>query len=110
MSLPIGIFPVDLVAIFLYGKVMIKSSSDFGALVRAKRKALGWTQAELAARCGTGERFIVELEGGKPSCHLEKSLIAARVVGIQLGDLKDAATRVDTVEDDALAHLPRFDR
>lgn len=89
---------------------MIKSSSDFGALVRAKRKALGWTQAELAARCGTGERFIVELEGGKPSCHLEKSLIAARVVGIQLGDLKYTATRVDTVEDDALAHLPRFDR
>lgn len=110
MSLPIGIFPVDLVEIFLYGKVMIKSSSDFGALVRAKRKALGWTQAELAARCGTGERFIVELEGGKPSCHLEKSLIAARVVGIQLGDLKDTATRVDTVEDDALAYLPRFDR
>lgn len=89
---------------------MIKSSSDFGALVRAKRKALGWTQAELAARCGTGERFIVELEGGKPSCHLEKSLIAARVVGIQLGDLKDAATRVEVIEDDALAHLPRFDR
>ena len=89
---------------------MFKSSSDFGALVRSIRKALGWTQAELAARCGTGERFIVELEGGKPSCHLEKSLIAARVVGIQLGDLKDTATRVDTVEDDALAYLPRFDR
>lgn len=89
---------------------MIKSSSDFGALVRAKRKALGWTQAELAARCGTGERFVVELERGKPSCHLEKSLIAARVVGIELGDLKDAATRVEVIEDDALAHLPRFDR
>ncbi len=89
---------------------MIKSSSDFGALVRAKRKSLGWTQAELAARCGTGERFIVELEGGKPSCHLGKSLIAARVVGIELGDLKDAATRAEEIEDDALAHLPRFDR
>lgn len=83
---------------------------EFGALVRAKRKALGLTQAELAARCGTGERFIVELEGGKPSCHLEKSLIAARVVGIELGDLKDAAARAEPIEDDALAHLPRFDR
>ena len=89
---------------------MIRSSSDFGALVRAKRKALGWTQAELAARCGTGERFVVELEGGKPTCHLGKSLIAARVVGIVLGDLREAAGRAEAIEDDALAHLPRFDR
>lgn len=101
---------LDNAIFFLYGKIMIRSSMEFGALVRAKRKALGWTQAELAARCGTGERFVVELEGGKPTCHLEKSLIAARVVGIELGDLKQAAARAETIEDDALAHLPRFDR
>lgn len=87
---------------------MIRSSADFGALVRARRKALGWTQAELAARCGTGERFIVELEGGKPTCHLEKSLIAARVVGIDLGDLRDVAGKPEPIDDDALSHLPRF--
>lgn len=87
---------------------MIKSSSDFGALVRSKRKGLGWTQAELATRCGTGERFIVDLEGGKPTCHLEKSLIAARVVGIELGDVKTAAPSEAGSHDDALAHLPRF--
>jgi HTH-type transcriptional regulator/antitoxin HipB len=93
---------------FPYGKLMIRSSSDFGALIRAKRKALGWTQAELAARCGTGERFIVELEGGKPTCHLEKSLIAARVVGIELGEVKAAAPPEAGSQDDALAHLPRY--
>ena len=93
---------------FPYGKLMIRSSSDFGALIRAKRKALGWTQAELATRCGTGERFIVELEGGKPTCHLEKSLIAARVVGIELGDVKSAEPLEAGSHDDALAHLPRF--
>jgi y4mF family transcriptional regulator len=93
-----------------YGKFMIRSASEFGALIRARRKTLGWTQSELAARCGTGERFIVELEGGKPTCHLEKSLIAARVVGIELGDLREAATRAEVIGDDALAHLPRFDR
>lgn len=103
-------FVIDIFKNFLYGKMMIRSSTEFGALVRAKRKALGWTQAELAARSGTGERFIVELERGKPTCHLEKSLIAAHVVGIQLGDLKEAATHVDTAQDDELAHLPRFDR
>lgn len=89
---------------------MIKSASDFGALIKERRKLLGWTQAQLAERCGTGERFIVELEGGKPTCHLEKSLIAARVVGIELGDLKAAMYRDASVRDDVLAHLPRFDR
>jgi y4mF family transcriptional regulator len=87
---------------------MIKSASEFGALIRARRKELGWTQAELAARCGTGERFIVDLEGGKPTCHLEKSLIAARVVGIELGNVKAAEPLEAGSHDDALAHLPRF--
>lgn len=87
---------------------MIKSASEFGALIRARRKELGWTQAELAARCGTGERFIVDLEGGKPSCHLEKSLIAARVVGIELDDVQSAEPQEAGSNDGALAHLPRF--
>ncbi len=87
---------------------MIKSASEFGALIRARRKELGWTQAELATRCGTGERFIVDLEGGKPTCHLEKSLIAARVIGIELGDVKTVARPEAGSHDDALAHLPRF--
>ncbi|CUX50591.1 Uncharacterized HTH-type transcriptional regulator y4mF (fragment) [Agrobacterium tumefaciens str. CFBP 5621] len=52
---------------------MLRSSRDFGAAIREKRKILGWTQTELAAQSGTGERFIVELESGKPSCQLEKS-------------------------------------
>lgn len=69
---------------------------------------MGWTQAQLAERCGTGERFIVELEGGKPTCHLGKSLIAARTVGIELGDFKEGMPRDELIVDEALAHLPRF--
>ncbi|MCV3765087.1 helix-turn-helix transcriptional regulator [Rhizobium sp. TRM95796] len=87
---------------------MIKSAVEFGAAVRARRKELGWTQAELATRCGTGERFIVELERGKPTCHLEKALIAARVVGIELGDVRSTHEPAAGADDDALSHLPRF--
>ncbi|PZM11577.1 helix-turn-helix transcriptional regulator [Rhizobium tubonense] len=86
---------------------MIKSAADFGSLIRQRRKALGWTQSELAVRCGTGERFIVDLENGKPTCHLEKSLIAARVVGIDLGDLKAGVGPADRIDDD-LGFLPKF--
>jgi y4mF family transcriptional regulator len=87
---------------------MIRSAAEFGALIRERRKALGWTQIQLAERCGTGERFIVDLENGKPGCHLEKALIAARTVGIDLGDLKSATPPPAAVADDDLGYLPRF--
>ncbi len=86
---------------------MFKSARDFGAAVREKRKVLGWTQVELAVRSGTGERFIVELESGKPSCQLEKALIVARTVGIKIGDL-NTATVISTTLDDDLDFLPTF--
>jgi HTH-type transcriptional regulator/antitoxin HipB len=86
---------------------MFRSARDFGAAVREKRKGLGWTQTELAARSGTGERFIVELESGKPSCQLEKALIVARTVGIEIGDLR-AAQVTPTAPDDDLGFLPTF--
>lgn len=86
---------------------MIKSSKDFGRLVREKRKALGWTQAELAERAGTGERFVVELEAGKPTCHLEKALIVARTVKLQIDDLGSAHPAPQQDGGD-LDFLPRF--
>jgi len=87
---------------------MIRSAAEFGTLVREHRKKQGWTQTQLAERCGTGERFIVDLENGKPSCQLEKSLIAARTVGIDLGDLKAATSPPSPEADDDLGYLPRF--
>jgi len=86
---------------------MSRSARDFGAAIREKRKSLGWTQTGLAARSGTGERFIVELESGKPSCQLEKALIVARTVGIEIGDLKTVQT-VPAAPDDDLGFLPMF--
>lgn len=86
---------------------MFRSARDFGVAIREKRKALGWTQTELAARSGTGERFIVELESGKPSCQLEKSLIVARTVGIEIGDLRTVHSVLATPDDD-LDFLPTF--
>ena len=86
---------------------MFKSARDFGQAIRQKRKALGWTQTELAERSGTGERFIVELEAGKPTCQLEKALIAARTMGMDIGDLK-AVRPAPKAVDDELGFLPTF--
>jgi y4mF family transcriptional regulator len=84
---------------------MLKTAEDFGKLVREKRKDLGWTQTQLAAAVGSGERFIVDLENGKPGCHLEKALLAARSVGIELGDTKQKLSDDDI--DEHLRFIPR---
>ena len=62
----------------------IENSEQFGAAVAQARKALGLTQRDLALAIGTGERFIVELEGGKRTAQLGKALAAAHAVGLRL--------------------------
>ncbi len=63
----------------------------FGKLIRQRRKALGLTQIELGLLADTGERFIGELERGKPTCQLGKAMAVATRLGIRFeadeGDL-----------------------
>lgn len=65
---------------------MIDDAKRFGEMVAKARKGLGLTQRDLALAINTGERFIVELEGGKPTAQLGKALAAARAVGLRLLD------------------------
>ena len=57
---------------------------EIGKLVRKQRKALGLTQADLALTSGTGMRFISDLENGKPTCQLGKTLIVLKTLGLRL--------------------------
>ncbi len=63
---------------------MIEDATQFGTAVASARKALGLTQRELALAINSGERFIVDLEAGKPTAQLGKALAAARAVGLRL--------------------------
>lgn len=72
-------------AFFPIGKVsMIEDAHQFGSAVAAARRSLGLTQRELALAINAGERFIVELEAGKPTAQLGKALAAAQAVGLRL--------------------------
>jgi HTH-type transcriptional regulator/antitoxin HipB len=59
-------------------------SQAIGNLVRDRRKKLGVTQREVALTSGTGLRFIIELEQGKPTCQLEKVLTVLKTLGLKL--------------------------
>lgn len=61
------------------------NAKQIGNLVRNKRKELGITQAYLAAVANTGVRFISDLENGKTTVELEKTLHVLRVLNIKLG-------------------------
>jgi y4mF family transcriptional regulator len=55
--------------------------ADIGALVRTVRKAQGLRQDELAGAAGVGLRFIVELEAGKPTAQIGKTLQVLAALG-----------------------------
>lgn len=57
---------------------------EIGALIRDTRKRLGVTQKDLALTAGTGLRFVIDLEKGKETCELGKSLRILQTLGITL--------------------------
>ena len=60
------------------------TAKQIGEIVREARKSLGVTQKDLAMTSGTGLRFIIELEQGKPTCQLEKTLTVLNTLGVRM--------------------------
>lgn len=63
---------------------MISNAMQVGEAVRHARKRLNVTQSDLAFASGTGIRFIIDLERGKPTCQIGKVLIVLKTLGISL--------------------------
>jgi transcriptional regulator with XRE-family HTH domain len=72
-----------------------RRSSDmalaFGSVIRSRRKAMQMRQDQLALASGVGRRFLIELESGKPSCQLGRSLLVAKTLGLNLIDILTSA-------------------
>lgn len=64
--------------------MIIHDAITLGTLIRQQRRQLKVTQRDLAMTSGTGLRFIIELEKGKPTCQLGKALEVVRVLGLKL--------------------------
>ena len=61
-----------------------RSSADLGAIIRDRRKQLALTQLDLAGLANSGNRFIVEVENGKPTVQLQKVLDLVQLLGLEL--------------------------
>ena len=63
---------------------MALTPEQIGKSVRNTRKKLGVTQKDLALTSGTGLRFVIDLEKGKPTCQIGKVLTVLQTLGIVL--------------------------
>jgi DNA-binding XRE family transcriptional regulator len=76
----------------------------FGAQIRSRRKALKMRQDQLALATGVGRRFLIELEAGKSSCQLGRSLLVAEALGLRAGDILASGARSQS----STAELPEL--
>jgi y4mF family transcriptional regulator len=58
--------------------------NQIGDAVRTARKAMGLRQDEFAAAAGVGLRFLVELERGKATIQLGRTLAVLAAAGLDL--------------------------
>lgn len=77
----------------------ITTAQTLGSTLRAARKKMGLTQPDLALAAGVGVRFIVDLEGGKPTVRLEQVLRVIDALGGSLS-LTGLDTKSTQAEDD----------
>ena len=66
------------------------TARQIGKLIRDTRKIQGLRQDELAAAAGVGLRFLVELEAGKETAQLGKTLSVLSALGCAI-DIKPPA-------------------
>ena len=78
----------------------------FGLLIRSRRKAMKMRQDQLALATGVGRRFLIDLEAGKPSCQLGRSLLVAEAVGLRQADLLTSGSPSQTATALELPDLP----
>ena len=65
-------------------KAVVTTSADLGRLIRRLRESHGLSQRELAERLGTSQRYVYELETGKPKMADDRYFELLALLGITL--------------------------
>lgn len=60
----------------------VMTTTQLGQLIRKRRKSLEMNQVDLALVSGTGVRFISDLENGKETCEMGKTLKVLENLGM----------------------------
>ena len=66
------------------GRMKITDAKSYGEAIRKRRKELGYTQAYLAEFTGFSVSFISDLERGKATAEIGKSIYLAKLLEMDL--------------------------
>ncbi len=62
----------------------INDSASFGETIKKRRKQMGYTQKYISEFTGFSISFLSDLENGKKTIELEKALIIANLLGLDV--------------------------
>jgi len=74
----------------------VRTSADFGAVIRDRRKQLKLDQLTFAKRIGVSRQWVIEVEHGHARAELGLVLRAIDALGIRLDASTEQATRRDS--------------
>lgn len=87
----------------------IESSAALGLTLRAARQEQGQSLRQAAPSAGVGVRFLLELERGKPTASLEKTLAALHGVGLDLAVVPAEAPPTEQAPPEGFSQLLETD-
>ena len=64
--------------------VQIRTSQELGEFIKQYRTSQKILQADIAGLANTGNRFVVDLEKGKPTLQLQKVLDVLDLIGLEV--------------------------
>ncbi|MEU4363880.1 helix-turn-helix transcriptional regulator [Promicromonospora sp. NPDC023987] len=62
----------------------VTDPESLGRILQQARLLNGWSQREMASRIGTSQRYIWEIEAGKPSIFVDRLFALMRETGTEL--------------------------
>ncbi|SAH91951.1 transcriptional regulator [Bordetella ansorpii] len=68
----------------VFEPAIVRDVGDIGRIIQATRKSQQMTQRDIAGLAGLGNRFVVELEQGKPSIQAQKMLEVLGLLGLEV--------------------------
>jgi HTH-type transcriptional regulator/antitoxin HipB len=83
----------------------LRTPTDIGLAIRERRRALGISQATLAAQVGVSREWIVEIEGGKRRAEIGRVLRTLEVLGLTLRTGEPPPSRADGTSPEALVNI-----
>ncbi len=86
----------------------LRTSHEFGALIREGRKRSGLSQTEFAQKIGASRKWVAEIEAGKEAAELSRVLRALQALGIAIG-ISDEKDQVRATEESRASFRKRFE-